>query len=131
MTSEFMRDAIDLPAGRVEYFVAGTGHDVVYLHPAAGMRVSAPLRRLARRFRVWAPIVPGFDGTPVLDGVDSMPALADLTARFIEDLPGRAADVVGSSLGGWLGAWLAVRHPNLVEHLILSAPAGFRPSKLA
>ena len=80
MTSEFMRDAIDLPAGRVAYFVAGTGHDVVYLHPAAGMRVSAPLHRLARRFRVWAPIVPGFDGTPVLDRVDSMPALADLAA---------------------------------------------------
>ncbi len=128
MAAGFKREAIDLPEGRVDYYVAGSGHDVVYLHPAAGMRVSAPLSRLAGRFRVWAPIVPGFDGTPLLEDIESMPALADLIARLVEALPGRGCDVVGSSLGGWLGAWLAVRHPDLVEHLILSAPAGFRPA---
>ena len=56
-----------------------------------------------------------------------MPALADMLAAFVEAGPGRAVDVVGSSLGGWLGAWFAVRHPALVEHLVLAAPAGFRP----
>ena len=126
MTGEFERETMDLPTGPVTYFVAGAGHHVVYLHPAAGMRISRPLRRLVERFRVWAPVVPGFDGTPCHDGVDSMPALADLLAAFIEAGPGRAADIVGSSLGGWLGAWLAVRHPDLVEHLVLAAPAGFR-----
>ena len=128
MTGEFERKTMDLPTGPVTYFVAGSGHDVVYLHPAAGMRISDPLRRLIRRFRVWAPVAPRFDGTAVHHGVGSMPALADLLAAFVEAGPGRASDVVGSSLGGWLGAWLAVRHPELVEHLVLSAPAGFRPA---
>lgn len=128
MSSEFSRANISLASGTVSYFSAGEGHDVVYLHPAAGMRVSEPLRRLARRFRVWAPIVPGFDGTALHDGVGTMGDLADLIAGFIEAGPGRACDVVGSSLGGWLGAWLAVKHPALVEHLVLSAPAGFRPA---
>ena len=128
MTGEFERETVDLPTGRVAYFAAGAGHDVVYLHPAAGMRISDPLRRLARRFRVWAPVVPGFDGTVAHATVDTMPALADLLAAFIEAGPGRAVDVVGSSLGGWLGAWLAVRRPDLVEHLVLAAPAGFRPA---
>ena len=128
MTGEFERETMDLPTGPVTYFVAGTGHDVVYLHPAAGMRISDSLRRLVRRFRVWAPVVPGFDGTVPHGTVDTMPALADLLAAFIESGPSRAVDVVGSSLGGWLGAWLAVRHRDLVEHLVLAAPAGFRPA---
>lgn len=113
MTGEFERETMDLPTGPVTYFVAGAGHDVVYLHPAAGMRISDALRRLATRFRVWAPVVPGFDGTALHETVDTMPALADLLAAFIESGPGRAVDVVGSSLGGWLGAWFAIRHPDL------------------
>ena len=128
MTGEFERETMDLPTGPVTYFVAGAGHNVVYLHPAAGMRISDALRRLATRFRVWAPVVPGFDSTALHETVDTMPALADLLAAFIESGPGRAVDVVGSSLGGWLGAWFALRHPDLVEHLVLAAPAGFRPA---
>ena len=128
MADEFKQGSVELPTGPVSYFVAGSGHDVLYLHPAAGMRISDPLRRLIRRFRVWAPVVPGFDGTAFHNSVASMPALSDLLAAFIETGPGRATDVVGSSLGGWLGAWVAVRHPDLVEHLVLAAPAGFRPA---
>ncbi len=119
---------MELTSGPVSYFTAGSGHDVVYLHPAAGMRISPALERLGSRFRVWAPVMPGFDGTPRHDGVSSIQDLADLLAAFIEQGPGRACDVVGTSLGGWLGAWFAVKHPSLVEHLVLAAPAGFRPA---
>jgi len=55
--------------------------------------------------------------------------LADLTlSRVIEDAEagldhlGRAV-VVGSSLGGLVGAWLAARHPDRVLGLVLLAPA--------
>lgn len=122
----FSRNVADLPAGKLEYFKAGTGPNIIYLHPASGMRVSEALWRLSRRFQVWAPIVPGFDGTTRIDGVDSMPALADLLGSFIEVCVGGDSDVVGTSLGGWLGAWLAVRHPRRVRQLVLAAPAGFR-----
>ena len=128
MTADFAQRTMALPSGPVEYRVAGSGRDVVYLHSAAGARISEPLRRLARRFRVWAPTMPGFDGTAYHDGVDSMSVLAELAARFVEAGPGGACDVIGSSLGGWIGAWLALRHPDLVGHLVLSAPAGFRPA---
>ncbi len=128
MTADFVQRTMALPSGPVEYRVAGSGRDVVYLHSAAGARISEPVRRLARRFRVWAPTMPGFDGTAYHDGVDSIPVLADLAARFVEAGPGETCDVVGSSLGGWIGAWLALRRPDLVGHLVLSAPAGFRPA---
>jgi len=36
-------------------------------------------------------------------------------------------DVIGCSFGGYLAAWLAAERPNLVDHLVLECPAGFRP----
>ncbi len=72
--------------------------------------------------------MPGFDGTTQHNGVSSIQDLADLLASFVDQGPGRACDVVGTSLGGWLGAWFAVKHPALVEQLVLAAPAGFRPA---
>ena len=128
MASNFVSKSADLSSGPVEYLTAGTGHDVIYLHPAAGMRVSPTLERLAERFRVWAPIMPGFDDTSRHESVSSIQDLADLLSEFISQGPGRACDIVGSSLGGWLGAWFAVKYPDLVEHLVLAAPAGFRPA---
>ena len=126
MTSDFVQETMDLPSGPVTYYTAGSGHDVVYLHPASGMRISSALELLGSRFRVWAPVVPGFDGTPKHDGLSSIQDLADLLAAFVEKGPGRACDIVGTSLGGWLAAWFAIKHAGLVEHLVLAAPAGFR-----
>jgi pimeloyl-ACP methyl ester carboxylesterase len=34
--------------------------------------------------------------------------------------------VIAESFGGWTALWLAVRHPDLVEQLVLEAPAGMR-----
>src|SRR5262249_49334423 len=36
---------------------------------------------------------------------------------------GSRAVLMGSSLGGYLSAWFATRHPDLVEKLVLLAPA--------
>ena len=50
---------------------------------------------------------------------------ADLMAEFARAAIGKC-DVVAESLGGWAALWLAVRHPDLVEHLVLQGPAGLR-----
>jgi alkanesulfonate monooxygenase SsuD/methylene tetrahydromethanopterin reductase-like flavin-dependent oxidoreductase (luciferase family) len=65
----FVPARADLAAGPLRYAAAGEGPALLYLHPAAGFRPSPPVRRLAKRFRVIAPIVPGFDGTPLLPGI--------------------------------------------------------------
>ena len=119
--------SFDDSARELSYFVGGAGPDLLYLHPASGFRGSEPLRRLASKFRVWAPIVPGFDGTELQSQIVTLREVADLICEFMKDKisPG-PCDVVGHSLGGWIGAWLAVLHPENVDQLVLSAPAGFR-----
>lgn len=127
---EFQSESLDIEGGSVRYFVGGDGPNLIYLHPAAGMRFTPPIERWARKFRVWVPIVPGFDGTDPISGVETMEDLAQLVSDFIAQVVDDAqpCDVVGQSLGGWLGAWLAVLHPERIDQLVLSSPAGFRPA---
>ncbi len=124
---KFVSDTLELERGSVRYFVAGEGADVVYLHPASGIRFTAPIMHLAENFRVWMPIIPGFDGTETIPGIETLPEVAELFSMFVAETSG-SCDVVGQSLGGWLGAWLAVLHPEQIGQLVLSAPAGFRPA---
>ena len=115
---------LSLPSGKLSYFVAGAGAPLLYLHPAGGFSVSQPLEALSTRYKVFAPVTPGFDGTAPHESVRSMEQLADLAARFADKVIGERCDVIGQSFGGWEALWLAVKHPEKLDHLVLEAPAG-------
>ncbi len=124
---EFREHTVVLSAGTARYHVAGDGEPVLYLHGGGGFRSSAALTALATRFRIFfAPVTPGFDGTPILEGVASMPALAGLWGEFADRVIERRCDLIGHSFGGWLAAWLAVLMPEKIDRLVLEAPSGFR-----
>jgi len=118
---------VSLPSGELSYFAAGEGRPVVYLHPAGGVRWTKVLDELAKSFKLHVPIMPGFDGTAAHASVKSMKALAALVGEFVAKLVGGPSDVIGCSFGGCLAAWLAAERPELVDHLVLECPAGFRP----
>ena len=75
-------------------------------------------------------VAPGFDETPAHDGVDTMPALADLAAEFVDEVIGQPVDVIGQSFGGFLSVWFTVRHPEKVGFLVPQCPSGFRPKEI-
>ncbi len=126
MPDKFNTRDVTLSAGPLRVREAGEGRPLLHLHSAAGPRVSPVVSALTKRHRVIAPIAPGFDGTPALQSAKDFPALADIYAEFIQQNIGGDCDVVGESFGGRLALWLAVRHPALVDHLVLEGPAGFR-----
>ncbi len=123
----FKEKTAKLGKGEIKYFVGGTGRPLIHLHGAGGVRPNAGLEALAENVTIYMPVLPGFDGTAEIAGIDSMETLADLVADFIDKEIGEAADVLGLSFGGWLAAWLAVRHPSKVGQLCMENPAGFRP----
>jgi pimeloyl-ACP methyl ester carboxylesterase len=121
------RQTVNLSTGPLTYGVVGEGRPVLFLHPAGGLRWSPFHEGLARSFKVYAPTMPGFDGTPFHESVTTMDGHAKIAGEFIDQVIGENCDVIGHSFGGWLATWLAVLRPDRVEHLVLEAPAGFRP----
>jgi len=122
----FERKTSALAKGGLDYFVAGDGEPLLYLHSAGGAQLTALITGLAQYRRVYVPILPGFDGTPRLSGAETIQDLADLAADFAKTVIGQASDVMGASFGGWIALWLAAKHPDAVGRLVLEAPAGLR-----
>ncbi len=117
-----------LSSGELSFFTAGEGRPLVYLHPAGGVRWSPVLDGLAQSHALHVPVVPGFDGTPAHDGVTSPQQAARLIGEFIDKTIGKPCDVIGYSFGGRIALWLAAERADLVDHLVLEGPGGFRRS---
>ena len=126
----FDKRTVELSSGSVTYHVAGGGPPVLYFHSAGGIRYTYALDELAKNFRVHMFVAPGFDGTPTHEGVNTMPALADLAAEFADNIIGEKCDVIGQSFGGFLSVWFTVRHPDKVGVLVPQCPSGFRPKNI-
>ena len=124
---KFQRKSRLLGRAELVWFEAGAGHPVVSLHPAAGLQIRAVANALAEGRRVILPIVPGYEATPYVDGMNTIPEVADLFAELIRLECRQTPDVVGHSMGARLASWMIVRHPDVARRLVLMAPSGFRP----
>jgi pimeloyl-ACP methyl ester carboxylesterase len=86
---------------------SGTGRPVLLLH-GGPFTVAVLAQHLAETTHVIAPTHPGFNGTERPANIDSVRALADEYARYLEAEDLQDVLVVGSSMGGWLAAELAL-----------------------
>ena len=114
--------------GKVAYRAEGNRARpaVLLLHglgsSSAGYR--AQLAGLARDFRVIAWNAPGFgESTPIAVADPHAEHYADVAAALLRALGvGRVAALIGSSWGSVIATAFAVRHPDLLGNLVLSAP---------
>jgi pimeloyl-ACP methyl ester carboxylesterase len=70
-------------------------------------------------WKVAAPDLPGHGRSTDEPGLNSIQALADWTARFLDALGAPSAAVVGHSMGACIALTLAARHPERVRALAL------------
>ena len=111
---------------RVQLFAGGSGAPLVYLH-GAGTYWWMPVHDLlARHRRVLLPVHPGFGHSEGLDAIETMEDLVFHTLDVLDALSLERPDVVGLSMGGWLAAELALRHPGRVNRLVLVDAVGVR-----
>jgi pimeloyl-ACP methyl ester carboxylesterase/mannose-6-phosphate isomerase-like protein (cupin superfamily) len=105
----------------------GQGRPVLLLHGGAGPdSVAGFAGLLAERFpvQVLVPVHPGFGGTPRPAGLDSARKLGELYRNLLGQLGLTGVTVLGSSIGGWIAAELALAAPDRVARLVLLDAAG-------
>lgn len=105
---------------------AGSGRPVLLLHGGGGLPTVLGLAtHLGEHAHVLAPTHPGWDGTPHPESIASLADIALLYSGLLRQLDLHDVVVVGSSLGGWIGAELAAHDAEgRIAHLVLVDAVG-------
>ncbi|MGH2784843.1 MAG: alpha/beta fold hydrolase [Actinomycetota bacterium] len=99
----------------------GSGDPVVLLHgfPQTGACWGAIAARLAERWRVIVPDLPGFGRSGPPPSFDAA-AVAGVLAALLDELGASPATIVGHDWGGSLAFALALAHPDRLSNLVVS-----------
>ena len=105
---------------RIHVMRGGSGSPMLFLHGGGGVGIWLPcMARLAKKFDVIVPEHPGFGASDTPDWLDNIQDLARFYLDFLDQLDLNNVDLVGSSLGGWIAAELAVRNTQRLNSLTL------------
>jgi pimeloyl-ACP methyl ester carboxylesterase len=116
---------IQTPHVPVRYYEGGTGQPLVFLHGAGGVNMDMQfLDALARRFHVYAPLVPGYGDSEECPDLRDMLDFTLHTWDVVGALGLKDPILAGLSMGGMIASEMAAIAPNDVSRLVLIAPAG-------
>src|ERR1700744_5110019 len=101
----------------------GDGRPLLLLHGGGGPPSMGALpSALSEGFAVMAPVHPGFAGTPRPGWYTGIDDIAPTSLQVLERRDLRQVLVVGSSIGGWIAAEMAVRdHERISGTVLLNA----------
>lgn len=110
---------------RIRLMRGGAGSPLLFLHGGGGAGIWLPcMAQLAKKFDVIAPEHPGFGQSDTPAWLDTIADLANFYLDFLDELDLSGVHLVGSSLGGWVAAELAVRNSSRLASLTLIGAAG-------
>ncbi len=107
----------------------GEGQPFLVLHGGAGIRsVSGFAAALAETgggsARVITPTHPGFEGTPRPEALDSVSKLAACYVALLDEMDLTDVTAIGSSVGGWIAAEMALLGSARLARVVLVDAAG-------
>lgn len=116
---------------KIHYLDAGSGSAVVLLHGLGGNSANWAFNTpiFAQKHRVIVPDQIGFGSSDKPFINYRLGTYVDFLDKFLEGLKVERATLVGNSMGGWIAAAYALKHPAKVERLVLVDAAGFAPPK--
>jgi len=123
---------LDVRGTRIRVLRGGSGPPLIFLHGASGHVGWLPfLEWLSQRFDVIAPEHPGFGASDDPPWLDRPSDLAYFYLDVIDALKLDRVHLMGTSLGGWIAAEVAVRDCHPLKSLTLTAPAGIHVKGLS
>jgi pimeloyl-ACP methyl ester carboxylesterase len=125
MSVDLTVDFVDVRGSKIQVMRGGAGEPLLYLHSAGGETIPMPFHdALAEEFSLIAPAHPGFDQSQGIEKISDIEDLVFYYLDFLDTLGLDKVNLVGTSLGGWIGAELAVRWPERFRRLVLVDSAG-------
>jgi pimeloyl-ACP methyl ester carboxylesterase len=117
---------VEVDGNQVNVIDMGKGDPIVFIHGLSGSWPNwlEQLPVLARTNRVIAFDLPGFGQSPMPAEKISISGYGRLVDRLLDVLEVPRAVIVGNSMGGFIGAELAIQFPGRVERLVLVSAAG-------
>lgn len=113
------------------YEVRGSGEPLVMLHGAILPDVGPSADALAQDFMVIAPHLQGRGHTRDINRPFTYEAMADDVAALLAHIAVSKARILGQSMGGGVALRIGLRHPQLVDRLVLvstvMASSGWNP----
>ncbi len=99
--------------------------NILWLHGLRGVDPADPtLAALQTRYRVTAPVAPGFNDLDELSRIDNIHELALDYDDLIDVLGLQGFSLIGHSFGAMIAAEIAAHFPGRAERLVLLAPFG-------
>jgi pimeloyl-ACP methyl ester carboxylesterase/CheY-like chemotaxis protein len=102
------------PSGEIALLIHGWSSSWYAMSPL--------LDELKGRYRCLAVDLPGYGDSPRLPQATTIAAYADLLADLIRQISGKPVVLIGHSMGGMISLTLALRHPDVVERMVLLCP---------
>ena len=118
-------EMITVDGATVRLLRGGSGTPVVFLHGAGGHTGwMGFLEELSQRFAVFAPEHPGFGQSDDPPWLDNVADLAYFYLDLLKALDLERVHLIGTSLGGWIAAEMAVRDTARLASLTLVGAVG-------
>jgi len=119
---------VQAAGGTVELRRAGKGPVLLVLHGELGVPGWLDAHAaLAAQFDVVMPSLAGFGASTRPDWIMGVHDLAAWVSWLARDLDLGRVHLLGTSLGAWAAAELAVVAPQMIERLVLVSPMGIKP----
>jgi pimeloyl-ACP methyl ester carboxylesterase len=120
---------IEVNKRKVQVLESGSGAPLLYLHGFADVHSVKenwlPFhQQLAKSARLIAPAHPGCADSDEDKDIDSVEDVVFSYLEVLDALNLSQFDLVGSCVGGWIAAELAVRHPEKIRKLVLIGATG-------
>ena len=108
----------------------GAGAPLLLLHHDVGTLDSLPFYdALAKRFTVYLPSHPGYDGSERPAWMRSVRDVAVMYQALLATLELREVSLVGLGFGGWIAAEMATMSPQAFRRLVLVGAMGVKPAQ--
>jgi len=119
---------LSLSPGRMAYLKQGQGPAVLIVHGIGGHKEDwkGVMAALAREHTVYAVDMLGFGGSSKDLPEITVASQAEALAALLRQEGIKQVTLIGNSVGGWVTATFAARHPEQVDRLILVDAAGFK-----